>query len=198
MMHSQKAVSVVVFLTILYLFPAILMAGTPTDQIRATVTEVMAILRDPQWQTEQKRQERRLALRRAIYQRFDFFEMARRSLGQRWGQLTLSERDEFTRVFTALLERTYIDRLESIEDEEIIFLPERRKGDYAEVESRIITNRGREHSVSYRFFLMDGKWKIYDIVAGNISMVNNYRSQFKRILAKSSYDELVRRMRKKL
>lgn len=198
MMQSRKTISVLVFLAFLYLFPAILTAATPIDHIRATVTKVMAILKDPQWRTEQKREERRKKLRQAIYQRFDFIEMARRSLGHQWNRLTTSQREEFTRVFTALLERTYIGRLESIDDEEIIFLGERRKGDYAEVESRILSNDGREYSVNYRFFLMDGEWMIYDIVAGNISLVNNFRSQFKRILAKSSYQELVRKIRQKL
>ncbi len=87
---------------------------------------------------------------------------------------------------------------QSFDDEEIDFLRVRREGDYAEVENRILTNKGGKVFVRYRSFLVDGEWKIYDIVAENISLVNNYRSQFKRILTKSSYEELVHRIRKKL
>jgi phospholipid transport system substrate-binding protein len=198
MNQNLNAISVAMFLVFLSLLPSNLMAGTPTDQIRATVDEVVAILKDPQLQTEERHEERRKRLKQAIHRRFDFTEMARRSLGSEWRRLTPAERDQFTLLFTNLLERTYIDTLQSLDDEEIDFQEERREGDYAEVKSRILSTNGRDISINYRSFLVDGEWKIHDIVAENISLVNNYRSQFKRILAKSSYDELVRRIRKKL
>lgn len=160
--------------------------------------KVVAILKDPQLQSEERQEERWKQLRQAIYQRFDFTEMAKRSLGRQWRRLTPAERDEFTRLFTDLLERTYVSRLQSFYDEEIVFLRERRDGDYAEVESRILTNKGGKVFDKYRSFLVDGEWKIYDIVAENISLVSNYRPQFNRILAKSSYIELVQRIRKNL
>ena len=120
---------------LLYLLPSNLMAGTPTDQIRATVDEVVAILKDPQFKSEERHEERRQRLKQAINRRFDFTEMARRSLGREWRRLTPAERDQFTLLFTDLQERTYIDRLQSLDDEEIDFQGERREGDYAEVES---------------------------------------------------------------
>jgi len=198
MNQNLKAISVAMFLVFLYLLPSNLIAGTPTDQIRATVEEVVAILKDPQLQSEERHEERRQRLKQAINRRFDFTEMARRSLGREWRRLTPVERDEFTLLFTDLLERTYIDRLQSLDDEEIDFQGERREGNYAEVKSRILSTNGRDISINYRSFLVDGEWKIHDIVAENISLVNNYRSQFKRILAKGSFDELVRRIREKL
>jgi phospholipid transport system substrate-binding protein len=196
--QNLNAISVAMFLVFLYLLPSNLMAGTPTDQIRATVDEVVAILKDPQLELEERHEERRKRLQQAIHRRFDFTEMARRSLGGEWRRLTPAERDQFTLLFTDLLEGTYIDTLQFLDDEEIDFQGERREGDYAEVESRILSTNGRDISIKYRSFLVDGEWKIYDIVADNISLVNNYQSQFKRILAKSSYEELVRRIRKKL
>ena len=198
MNQNLNAISVAILLVFLYLLPSNLMAGTPTDQIRATVDKVDAILKDPQLKSEEKNEERRKRLKQAIYRRFDFTEMARQSLGREWRRLTPAERDQFTLLFTDLLERIYIDRLQFLDDDEIDFLGERRDGDYAEVESRILSINGRDISIKYRAFLVDGEWKIHDIVAENVSLVNNYRSQFKRILAKSSYDELVRRIRKKL
>lgn len=198
MNQNLNAISVAVLLVFLYLLPSNLMAGTATDQIRATVDEVVAILNDPQLKSEERHEERRKRLKQAIFRRFDFTEMARQSLGREWRRLTPTERDQFTLLFTDLLERIYIDRLQSLDNDEIDFLGERREGDYAEVESRILSINGRDISIKYRAFLVDGEWKIHDIVAENVSLVNNYRSQFKRILAKSSYDELVRRIRKKL
>ncbi len=135
MNQNLNAISVAMFLVFLYLLPSNLMAGTPTDQIRATVDEVVAILKDPQFKSEESHEERRQRLKQAINLRFDFTEMARRSLGREWRRLTPAERDEFTLLFTDLQERTYIDRLQSLDDEEIDFQGERREGDYAEVES---------------------------------------------------------------
>ena len=124
--------------------------------------------------------------------------MAKRCLGFQWRRLSAGERDEFTRLFTELLERSYLNQIQAYHGEQITFVRERRNGDYAEVESYIVTGTGTQLSVNYKSLLVNGEWKVYDVVAENISMVNNFRSQFRRILARYSYDELVRRIRQKL
>ncbi len=198
LLRSRTLFTTAMLLLSLFFFPSILLAGSPTEQIRATIDRAVAILKDPQFKTSLGWEEARSHLRRVIYDRFDFNEMARRTLGHRWRQLSLSEKEEFTGLFTALLERTYLDKLQSFDEDEITFLRERREDNYAEVVSRIRTRDGSKIFIKYRAYLVNGEWKIYDIVAENISLVNNYRSQFKRILAKSSYEELVKRIRQKL
>ena len=69
--------------------------------------------------------------------------------------------------------------------------------DYAEVESKIIGAKGEQSVVIYRLKHTDGKWKVYDAVVENISIVNNYRSQFERVISKSSYEELKKMLREK-
>jgi hypothetical protein len=49
----------------------------------------------------------------------------------------------------------------------------------------------------YKLRRVDGKWKVDDAVVENISIINNYRSQFDRVISSSSYDELVKRLRDK-
>jgi len=101
------------------------------------------------------------------------------------------------RLFTDLLERAYIDRIEGYSDEKFAYVREILDKNYAEVNSRIVTHNGEEFSLNYKVMLKNGEWKVYDVVVENISLVNNYRSQFTRIIANSSYDELVRRMKEK-
>ena len=167
------------------------------DQIRASVDKLQAILKNPQLRSAAKTRDRRDQLRQTISARFDFSEMARRSLGAQWRKLTPKEQEEFVRIYTDLLERAYIDRIESYSDEQFAYVRENLDKNYAEVQSRIVTNKGEEFSLNYKAHLINGEWKVYDVVVENISLVNNYRSQFNRIIANSSYEELVRRMKEK-
>ncbi|MGH7845282.1 MAG: MlaC/ttg2D family ABC transporter substrate-binding protein [Candidatus Binatia bacterium] len=137
-------------------------------------------------------------LRELISRRFSFEEMAKRSLGSHWRDLTTDEQKGFVQLFTELLERNYIDRIKAYTDEKVIFTGERRDEGYAEVESRVVKREGQEFSIDYRLHLMGDEWKVYDVVIENISLVNNYRSQFNRVILNSSYKELIRRMKEKL
>ena len=69
--------------------------------------------------------------------------------------------------------------------------------DFAQVESAVIKPNGEEIAVSYKLRQMNGQWKVYDVVVENISIVNNYRSQFDRVISSSSYEELVKRLQEK-
>ncbi|HEY7164748.1 MAG TPA: ABC transporter substrate-binding protein [Candidatus Binatia bacterium] len=172
-------------------------AGVPTEQIRATVDKALIVLKDPKLRTSNKTQERRDQLRQILFSRFDFNEMAKRALGAEWRRRSPAEQEEFARLFTELLERAYSETIESYTDEKIIYVGEKQEGRFANVNSKILTSKGQEYSIDYKVHLLDNEWKVYDIVVENISMVNNFRSQFSRVLNNSSYEELVRRLRAK-
>ena len=172
-------------------------AGLPTDQIKATVDKAQLVLRDPRLKPATKQSERREQLKQVLFSRFNFAEMAKRSLGPNWTRRTPQEQEEFVRLFTEVLERAYADIIESYIDEKIVYLAEKVDSGYADVNSKIVTSKGEEYSINYRAQLVGNEWKVYDVVAENISLVNNYRSQFNRVIAKSSYEELVRRLKDK-
>ena len=96
-------------LAFLFLYPLNAFAGGPTVQIKSTVDQVIQILTNPQLQGEGKKQERRNRLREAIFVRFDFQQMAQRTLGAHWQRRTPEEQAEFIKVFGDLLEQTYVD-----------------------------------------------------------------------------------------
>ncbi len=173
------------------------MAGAPTEQIRMTVDRVVSILQDPRYSGNAKEPERREQLRRAIYPRFDFEEMAKRSLGSHWRRRTPKEQAEFVALFTNLIKDSYVISIESYRSDKVLYTREVQEGNYAEVGTVIITNKGEEFSIAYRLHLVNRNWKVYDVVIENISIVNNYRSQFGRVIARSSYGELIRVMKDK-
>ncbi len=158
---------------------------------------VSAVLKDPRLKAETQARERRDQLRKILYSGFDFSEMAKRSLGSQWRRLSPQEQGEFVQLFTDLIERAYIDRIESYRNETFRYPKEKLDGSFAEVESRIVAQKGEEYTLLYKLQLAGSEWKVYDVVIENISLVNNYRSQFNRIIAGSSYQELVQRMKAK-
>jgi phospholipid transport system substrate-binding protein len=172
-------------------------AGVPTEQIKTTVEKALVVLKDPQLKTPAKMSERRDQLKQILFARFDFTEMARRALGANWRRRTPQEQEEFVRLFTEVLERAYAGIIESYSDEKILYTNERIDGSFADVGSKIVTSKGEEYSINYKAHLVSNEWKVYDVVAENISLVNNYRSQFTRVIAHESYDELVRRLKNK-
>ncbi len=181
----------------LFMQPVSVAAGAPGDQVRQSVDKLLAILADPRLKQEGKKNERREELKKIIYQRFDFTEMARRALGPEWRRHTPEEQKEFVQLFTDLLERAYLKQIESYNDQKVRYLNEREDHGYAEVDTKIVDNKGQEFSVNYRLDNVNGDWKVYDVVIEDISLVNNYRAQFSRVLASSSYQELVHRMKDK-
>ena len=197
MMRRSRIVAIGLLFLMLALGAEIADAGVATDQIKSTVDKAIIVLKDPRLKPSAKTKERREQLKQILYARFDFTEMARRALGANWRRRTPQEQEEFVRLFTDILERAYADIIEGYTDEKIIYLNERVDGTYADVGSKILTSKGEEYSIYYKAHLVSNEWKVYDVVAENISLVNNYRSQFNRVIANSSYEELIRRLRDK-
>lgn len=170
---------------------------SPAEEVRKTVDEVVLIVSDKELKKPQHEQKRRRALKSAIGQIFDHAEMARRSLGQNWKDLNPDQRKEFVELFAALLENSYAGKIESYNNEKIVYLKDVVEGDYAEVKSRIVTPKRDEFSLDYRLMLEGGRWKVYDVVIEGVSLVSNYRSQFNRIIKAQGYQELVKKMKVK-
>src|ERR1041385_9447721 len=118
--------------------------------------------------------------------------MARLPRGANWRRRTLQEQEEFVKLFTEILERAYAGIIESYSDEKILYTNERIDGTFADIGSKILTSKGDEYSINCKAHMDSNEWKVYDVIAENISLVNNYRSQFTRVIAHESYDELVR------
>ena len=193
-----RLISVFCFLiSSLLLMPITVQAGEPVTLIKQTIGEVIDILKDEELKKPDKGADRRAELRRVIGERFDFEEMAKRSLALHWKKRTPEERQEFIPLFSDLLERSYVNKIESYTDEQILYTDENIDNDYASVKTKIITKRNVEIPIEYRLLKKNNRWGVYDVVIEGVSLVNNYRNQFNKIIRKDSYEELVKRMQQK-
>jgi phospholipid transport system substrate-binding protein len=181
----------------LWLSPSIASAGAPTEILKQSTDRILEILRNPKLKAKSKEPEKRRLLRKIADERFDWEEMAKRSLAIHWAERTPDEKKEFVSLFADLLERSYMGKIEGYQDEKIVFAIEKIDGGFAVVESNIMTAREVEIPINYRLRKKDSDWLIYDVSIEGVSLVNNYRSQFNKILTTSSYQELVKRMKLK-
>jgi phospholipid transport system substrate-binding protein len=168
---------------------------SPVEEVRKTVDEVVRIVADKELKKPQNEQKRRKVLKTTIGQIFDHAEMAKRSLGQNWKDLTPVQQKEFVDLFATLLESSYAGKIESYNNEKIVYLKEVVEGEYAEVKSRIVTAKHDEYSLDYRLMRTGDRWKVYDVVIEGVSLVSNYRSQFNKIIKAQGYQELVKKMK---
>jgi phospholipid transport system substrate-binding protein len=170
-------------------------AGQVSDQLRSRIDRVVAILEDPVLKA--RPEERRVALRGAATDIFDFAEITRRSLGRHWQAATPAEREELVHLFTALLERSYLGRIEQYSGERIAVVGEVLDGELATVRTRLVSKGGTETLVDYRLYRAGDRWMAYDVCVEGVSLVANYRAQFNKIIQASSAQALVKRLRAK-
>jgi phospholipid transport system substrate-binding protein len=171
-------------------------AMTATDAVKGTIDEVLKILRDKDLKLPARSEERRERLENVVGARFDYSEMSRRSLGAPWNQLSDKDKQEFVDLFRTLLTNTYADRVETYSGEGVQYLNERTEKEYAEVRTKVLSGK-TEIPMDYRLLNKNNDWRVYDVVVDGVSLVNNYRGQFSKILRTSSYPDLVDQLRKK-
>jgi phospholipid transport system substrate-binding protein len=172
-------------------------AGEPLNTVKSATDRALLVLRDPQLQPKNKRRERIDRLKEIINPIFDYEETAKRALGTHWRRRSPAEQLEFVKIFRAFLEKIYSDHIDQYAGERISFGREIVDGEYAEVNAVIVSAKGEEFPLIFKFRRAADKWLVYDAVVENISIVQNYRSQFDRVIRTSSYEELLKRIREK-
>jgi len=170
-------------------------AGPPTDQLKSAIDRVVKVVEDPS--LKERTAERRAAVRKIADEIFDFNEIARRALARHWQPLTDKQRAEFVSLFSDLLERSYISKIELYGGEKIQYSPERVDGDTATVPTRLVTKSGTEIPIDYRLLKKGDKWLVYDVNIEGVSLVSNYRTQFNKIIQTSSFADLIQKLRAK-
>jgi phospholipid transport system substrate-binding protein len=189
----QRIVIVMMGVSLLFTGGTAFAQTDPQQELKQAIDQGLEILKQSGLNDDQ----RIAKLRTVVYPLFDFPEMAKRSLGSHWRKRTPEQRREFTKLFTNLLEKTYARNIASYDGQQVVYTGEKLDGKYAQVDTKIVDKNGREFEVDYRMFDRDNRWRIYDVVIEDISLVNNYRAQFNRVITQNSYEQLVDRMRGK-
>jgi phospholipid transport system substrate-binding protein len=169
-------------------------AGQPIAVVKHVIEKALDVLSNPAYSKDQRRQ----IVKGIVDPHFDYREMARLSLGPTWYKISAGQKDEFVRLFADLLEASYSDKIEKYAQRvKIDYVGEIPMGNRSEVRTVVVKPNDRI-PLNYRLLNEDGTWKVYDVVIEGVSLVSNYRSQFRRIIHRSSYAELVRRLQVKV
>jgi phospholipid transport system substrate-binding protein len=171
--------------------------GEVMMEVNKNIDKVISILTDPQYNGPEKKSERKLLTRQVADDLFNWEEMARRTLGAHWRKINSDEKKEFVNLFTDLLERNYLGKIEQYSGEKIIYESEMISGKYALVKTKVLTLTDTEIPLNYRLLRKNDRWKVYDIVIEGVSLVNNYRSQFNSIIRRSSFKDLLDKIQTK-
>jgi phospholipid transport system substrate-binding protein len=180
------------------LMPALIWAATAKETVETQVNKVLRALSEPGFK-DQVKDAKIAKIRSIVNEIFDYTELSKRTLGREWTKFNAPQQSEFVKLFSELLEKTYADRLLSYSDEKVVFEKESmlREGQ-AEVTSNVLTADGKKIPLDYRLLQKGGIWRVYDVIIEGISLVKNYRDQFRDILAKDSPEEVLKMLRDKV
>jgi phospholipid transport system substrate-binding protein len=187
-----------ILLLCVFVAPVLAWAGEPTDQIRQTTDTILAIVKNPALKGPDQEAERQKQLRQSIDKRFDWTAMSRSAVGKYWRDLSAAQRTEFTGLFSDLIEKSYMARIESYSDEKMLYKGDKVDGEYAAVDVVIVTLSGTDVPITYRVLKKGSEWLVYDLSIEGVSLVNNYRSQIGAILNHSPYDVLIAKIKTKI
>jgi phospholipid transport system substrate-binding protein len=189
---------VAVLVLALIALPMQVLAATAKETVEVQVNKVLKALAEPGFK-DQPRDAKIVKIRSIVNEIFDYGELSKRTLGRNWAKFSAQQQNEFVKLFGDLLEKTYADRLLSYSDEKVVFDRESMlREDQAEVTSNIIMADGKKIPLDYRLIRKDASWRVYDVIIEGISLVKNYRDQFRDIMAKDSPEEVLKMLRDKV
>ena len=168
----------------------------PREAVESAIGRVLSVIQDGEVNGKAVA-DRPAEVRRIARELFDYDEMTRRTLSRHWSQRTADEQAEFVALFSDLLERSYVSRIEAYAGEKITFVGEAIDGSFATVRSKVVTQRRSETVLDYRMHVREGRWRVYDVLIDGVSFVSTYRGQFDRVIQAESYGSLVERLRKR-
>ncbi len=191
-----KYVGVIILLILVV--PLRTYAGDATDTVKAHVDEVMGVLNTSSDTPDRSDSAKKDEIKKIAGRMFDFTSMSKATLGKNWKKLTKDQQKEFTRLLRSMLENAYISKILDYTDEKAVFIKERSLSKTrVEVQSHIVSGN-IEIPMHYRMLRQNDQWRVYDVIIEGVSLIKNYRTQFREILATQTPDELLQTMRKKV
>jgi phospholipid transport system substrate-binding protein len=170
----------------------VLASSGPTESLKPTLQGMIDILCDPAFKGKEHKELRREKIMAIVGEGFDFEEMSKLVLGRTWKKIDTQQREYFEQLFTKLLENAYIGKLEKYSGQEIIYKDERIKGKKAAVSTVVQSDGTPPLPVNYVMIEASSGWQVYDINIEGVSLLRNYREQFKSILRKEKFEGLIK------
>lgn len=168
-------------------------ATSATDAVRTSVDTIIGILKDASLDQSARREK----IRAVIATRFDFRAMSQRTLATNWRKASKDEQQHFVQLFSELIQESYIGRIEAYTNETVKYPGEKTTKNRAVVDTLILTS-STEIPVSYRLYLKDGQWLVYDVTVEGVSLISNYRTSYQEIVKNEGFAGLLARMQEKV
>ena len=193
----MKRLVIAVLTAMVMVVPLAAQASTPLATVQVHVNSVLEVLRDPALKGESMKKLRQDRIRGISEKMFDFTELSRRTLAQNWRVFNDRQKKDFIELYKTVLETAYIDKIMDYTDEKVVFQKEFALSDKTSEVETVVLTRKADIPINYRVIRADDGWRVYDVVVEGISLVNNYRSQFREILINKTPDDLLEILRKK-
>lgn len=197
-MSMKKSILWVIFLfPVLVSLSASAFAEPPLDTIRTQVNRLLEVLSDPSLKAPSAKETKEKKIWAIIDAVFDYSELSARTLAQHWKAFSPEQQKEFVHLFGKLLGSTYMDRIMAYSNEKVIFgKTAQLSNNITEIQSEVVT-ASRSIPIFYRMILKDSQWKVFDVVIEGVSLVQNYRTQFREILKNKPPEALIKMLRDK-
>ena len=159
----------------------------PGAVLKRSIDNAILVLNEqPAEPTEEALDQRNQRLFEMAAEVFDFPSLTMGALGSNWRRFNRGERNEFIDLFSHVVANSYFSQMEGRDFSDVTMdfgetkmLQQTSSGvKRADVES-IVTHNGTKTPVVYRMLEKNDTWKVYDVIIENVSMVSNYREQYK-------------------
>lgn len=180
------------------IFPLSVYSAPPLETVKIHLNKVLDVLRDPALKGESGKKAKKEKIGSISEEVFDFTELSKRSLGQSWDKFNPDQQKEFVKLYRLLLLETYADRITSYTDEKVAYKKEISLSQKTVEVPTIVISKASEVPINYRLIEENGEWRVYDVVIEGVSLISNYRSQFREILANKKPEALLETLRKKV
>ena len=182
---------------IVSMVPLCAFAGPALDTVKTNANAVLDVLRDPKLKGETGKKVKEEKIEAAADKLFDYVELSKRTLGLSWNKFSMDQRKEFVGLFKTLLRNTYIDKITGYTNQKVNFTKEVQLSETTTEVQSIVTSANAQTPVNYRVIKKDNDWKVYDVVIEGVSLVSNYRTQFREILGNNPPQTLIDTLRKR-
>jgi len=183
---------------VLLMLPLNAFAGAPLDSVKANVNGVLDVLRDPKLKGEAGKKVKEQRIEAAAEKLFDFVELSKRTLGLNWNKFGIEQRKEFVHLFKGILKDAYVEKITAYTNEQVNFTKEMPLSETTVEIQSVIVSKGGETPINYRVMKKENTWKVYDVVIEGVSLISNYRTQFREILGNNPPEKLLETLRKKV
>ena len=185
-------------LAVMLMLPLYAFAGVPLDTVKTNVNGVLDVLRDPKLKGEAGKKVKEQRVEAAANKLFDYVELSKRTLGLNWNKFSPEQRKEFVELYRTILKNAYVDKITAYTNEQVNFTKEVPLTETTVEVQSVVVSKGGETPIFYRVMKKENSWKVYDVVIEGVSLINNYRTQFREILGNNPPEKLLETLRKKV